>query len=115
MERSEQPNRLALDEQLAATLRALRYTDLTVKAGVVCGLQSFAFTTGLVVSLDEVGYERRYCYEDQADARLALAQWDGAGHPGGHWIKCKGVGIDLLNPAWSTAAVSTLRASDTRC
>lgn len=100
-ETSELPT---VDAEVAATLRALRYTDLAVKAGVVCGLQSFAFTTGLVVSLDPVGYERRYCYEHEADARRALAQWDGMGHPGGPWIKCKGIGIDLVNPAWSTAS-----------
>ena len=30
----------------------------------------------------------------------ALAAWDGEEHPGGPWIKCKGAGIDLLNPSF---------------
>ncbi|MCR5868148.1 hypothetical protein [Aquincola sp. J276] len=46
---SEPSRSLAVDAELAATLSALGYTDLTVTAGVVCGLQSFAFSTGLVV------------------------------------------------------------------
>ena len=33
------------------------------------------------------------------DALRALLDWDGLGHPAGPWIKCKGAGIDLLNPA----------------
>jgi hypothetical protein len=57
-------------------------------------LQRYNFTTAVVVGLSEVGYERRYCYEHGGDARAALAVWDGAGHPPGPWIKCKGVGID---------------------
>jgi len=52
----------------------------------------------VVVGLDAVGYQRRYCYEHAADARAALMAWDGNGHPSGPWIKCKGAGIDLLNP-----------------
>lgn len=107
MTTSERSELLAVDAELAVVLRTLGYSDLTVKAGVVCGVKSFAFTTGLVVSLDPFGYERRYCYEHEAEARYALAQWDGTGHPGGRWIKCKGAGIDLVNPAWSTASPST--------
>ena len=30
---------------------------------------------------------------------VALALWDGQGHPSGPWIKCKGAGVDLLNPS----------------
>ena len=77
------------------------YTDLCEREGVVCGLQMFMYTAGLMVGIDSFGYERRYCYERAADARRALAAWDGRGHPGGPWIKCKGLGVDLLNPAWS--------------
>ncbi len=69
--------------------------------GVLCALNRFNFTTGLVVGLHADHYERRYCYEHQHDAHEALQAWDGRGHPGGPWIKCKGAGIDLLNPALS--------------
>lgn len=75
------------------------YTDLRRIRGVLCGLNMLNFTTGLVVGLHTDHYERRYCYEHQQDARQALQAWDGRGHPGGPWIKCKGAGIDLLNPA----------------
>ncbi|UUZ66578.1 hypothetical protein LP417_34180 (plasmid) [Polaromonas sp. P1-6] len=49
-------------------------------------------------ALNESGYERRYCYEYEVDARAALKAWDGVEHPSGPWIKCKGAGFDLLNP-----------------
>ena len=32
-------------------------------------------------------------------ALRALRDWAGQGHPSGPWIKCKGAGVDLLNPA----------------
>jgi hypothetical protein len=66
--------------------------------GSLCALLPFAFTWGLVVGLEEHGYSRRYCFEHFEDALESLASWDGEGHPGGNWIKCKGAGIDLLNP-----------------
>lgn len=31
--------------------------------GVWCGLMRMAFTTGLFVGIDEIGYSYRYCYE----------------------------------------------------
>lgn len=77
------------------------YTDLQMKAGVLCGISLFCYTTGLVVGLAPMGYTKRYCFEHEADARSALDAWDGQGHPSGPWIKCKGAGIDLLNPNWT--------------
>lgn len=74
------------------------YTDICVLLGEVCAVKQFNFTTAVVVGLDDVGYQRRYCYEHRADAQAALAVWDGHEHPTGPWIKCKGAGIDLLNP-----------------
>lgn len=74
------------------------YTDLVEKNGSLCALHMFVYTTGLVVGLDACGYGRRYCYEHADDARAALQAWDGLNHPSGPWIKCKGAGIDLLNP-----------------
>lgn len=74
------------------------YTDLREIGGKLCGLSKFMFTTGLVVGLDQHGYELRYCYENEAEARAALQSWQGIGHPCGPWIKAKGLGTDLLNP-----------------
>ena len=68
----------------------------------LCGLKRFQFTWGLLVNLQPLGYDLRYCYENEADARAALASWDGAKHPAGPWIKCKGAGIDILNPEFAT-------------
>lgn len=64
-----------------------------------CGLLPFAYTWAIVVGLTPDFYGRRYCFEHQGDASQALAAWTGQGHPSGPWIKCKGAGIDLLNPA----------------
>lgn len=57
--------------------------------GQWAGLQKMAFTTGLMVGLDEQEYQRRYCYEHETDAFVALAIWDGTGDPQGPWIKEK--------------------------
>lgn len=65
-----------------------------------CGIQPMLYTGGLFVGLDAVGYAYRYCYETVAEAALALAIWDGEGHPPGAWIKRKGLGGDLHNPNW---------------
>lgn len=87
---------------LQTTLLSLGYTDLRTVDGKLCGLLRFLFTTGLVVNLDQDGYELRYCYEHHEDAQAALAAWDGNGHPSGPWIKLKGRVdgrlVDLLNP-----------------
>jgi hypothetical protein len=84
--------------RLAGALLRSGYTDLRALQGQVCAVKQFNFTTAVVVGLDDVGYQRRYCYEHRADAEAALATWDGLEHPSGPWIKCKGAGIDLLNP-----------------
>lgn len=83
----------------APALAADGYTDICEREGALCGIRRFNFTTAVVVGVDPVGYHRRYCYEHAHEARQALAAWDGKGHPGGPWIKCKGAGIELLNPA----------------
>jgi hypothetical protein len=63
-----------------------------------CGLLQFAFTWAIVVGITPECYGRRYCYEHESDASRALASWSGHDHPLGPWIKCKGVGVDILNP-----------------
>lgn len=74
------------------------YSHLTSLATGVCGIKRFNFTTALVVGIFSGGYERRYCYEHAAGAIEGLQGWNGVGHPSGPWIKCKGSGVDLLNP-----------------
>lgn len=92
-----------MELELIKKLEAQNYTDLKIiPTGQVCGLMKFAFTSGLMVELNRIDYERRYCYEFESDARAALRVWNGQGHPTGPWIKCKGRykgrPIDLLNP-----------------
>jgi len=84
---------------LDAWLQNQGYRQLRRIGGVVCGVRRFNFTFSLVVGLTWEGYERRYCYGHGQDALAALGAWDGEDHPCGPWIKCKGAGIDLLNPA----------------
>lgn len=76
------------------------YTEIRSLNDQLCAVKQFNYTTALVVGLDDVGYQRRYCYEHRSDAQAALLAWDGREHPPGPWIKCKGGGIDLLNPAF---------------
>lgn len=97
-------------ENLHAILASEGYTDIVDKGGSLCALGTFTFTTGLMVQLSPDGYGRRYCYEHADDARAALLAWGGMGHPSGPWIKCKGAGIDLLNPNWVQAKETRARA-----
>lgn len=96
-------SRRAADEStvepaMRAFLSEQGYSEFRWIGHQLCGLHRYNFTTGLVVGLSWEGYGRRYCFEHAHDARLALVAWDGNGHPAGPWIKCKGAGIDFLNP-----------------
>lgn len=89
-----------MDDDLRVFLADSGYIELrTLPTGQIAGLLRYAFTWAVVVGLDRYGYERRYCYEYPADALRDLREWDGTGHPSGPWVKCKGGGIDLFNPA----------------
>lgn len=91
----------ALDQALTQSLFANGYSDIRMLHSQVCALKQFNYTTAVVVDIGLSGYQRRYCFEHQEDARAALLAWDGHQHPSGPWIKCKGLGIDLLNPLWT--------------
>lgn len=73
------------------------YTHIRIIDGKICGIKKFIFTTGLVVGLDECGFNGRYCYEHRSDAVDALREWDGNGDPSGEWIKYKGKGGERSN------------------
>lgn len=97
--RTDQPVKAtAASNGLIDALSASGYTEIRVLRGQLCAVKKFNYTTAVVVGLDDVGYQRRYCYEHHADAQAALLAWDGHEHPSGPWIKCKGGGVDLLNP-----------------
>ncbi|PZQ77861.1 MAG: hypothetical protein DI563_02150 [Variovorax paradoxus] len=91
----------ALSTAGRALLEAQGYRQVVVRNCQVCAVKDFVFTTALLVGIDPIGYSLRYCYEHAGEAEAALAEWDGTGHPGGPWIKCKGAGVELLNPSLS--------------
>lgn len=93
------PRKGAVDPRLAEVVSAGGFADLCVLLDQVCAVKRFNFTFAVVVGINAGSYQRRYCFEHQADAQAALKAWDGSKHPPGPWIKCKGAGIDLLNPA----------------
>lgn len=86
-------------------LTDLGYADLRVVRGRVCGLTGFDLTTGLAVGLTLAGCQAVYLYENAAEARAALAWWDGVGHPPGPWIRMVGQAggrrVDLRNPLFA--------------
>ena len=89
-----------LHPEFLQALEAQGYEAIRIcGASGLCAVKQFNFTWGVVVGMDPVSYDRRYCYEHRDDAVEALARWDGADHLSGPWIKCKGATIDLLNPA----------------
>lgn len=95
---SRHGQKISARDRLLATLMAHGYTDIRLLDDQICAVLQFAYTTAVVVGVGDVGYHRRYCYEHRADATAALANWDGREHPPGPWIKCKGGGIELINP-----------------
>lgn len=71
--------------------------------GQLCALHRYFATVGLVVNIDYIGMERRYCYEFEHDAIDAMRVYENVSeHATGPWIKCKGAfkgdPIDLFNP-----------------
>jgi len=94
-----------ITEELQECMALNGYFDLKLVKDDVCGLHDYVTTRGIVVGLTEASYERRYCYQNRAEASRALAAWDGTtDHPPGNWIKLKGrwkgEPIDLFNPDW---------------
>lgn len=61
-------HKTAAAARLAAVLAANGYTHICVLQDQVRAVKKFSFTTAVIVGLDDVGYQRRYFYEYQADA-----------------------------------------------
>lgn len=59
--------------------------------GKVVAMMKFIFTVGIVVGMDETGYECRYCYGSAPEAYIAYATWlkTGTDEPA-NYIKRKG-------------------------
>ena len=72
----------------------------------IIALQRFLFTWGVIVDINEIGYNRRYCYssfEDAFKGYLLLLSFDEKENPpfdipDTKWIKRKGEAGELSNP-----------------
>lgn len=96
-----------LEKALVLMLRLEDIHNVRRVGNVLCGTTDYLTTRALLVglSMDGVVYERRYCYQNRAEADAALAAYtDPSTHPGGAWIKVKGrfrgLPIDAMNPRW---------------
>ena len=83
-------------------LTDMGYTDLRVVRGKLCGISRLDLTAGLMVGLDLAGCDAAYTFENECDARAALAAWDGESHPPGPWLRLTGLtrgrALDVRNP-----------------
>lgn len=90
------------DTEIIEYFKSMGYENIVKIDNKWCALNRFAFTTGLLVDLNVLGYERRYCFNTWAEALESLLIWDGKEHPSGNWIKCKGTfrgeTVDIINP-----------------
>lgn len=43
--------------------------------GKIVGAQKFLHTVGILVGIDETGYEHRYCYGSSPEAYIAFSDW----------------------------------------
>ncbi len=77
-----------------------QYTHMKHISGKgMCGIQRLLFTTGLVVGIDNIGYEGRYCYNTHNEAVKALDSFtEDDIYPEGDWIKYKGRTGEFNNP-----------------
>lgn len=97
--RTEAENRKE-DEKLIQFLKSEGYYEIrNIDGQGLCGLRKFAFTTGLIIGIEQLTYLGRYCFPSERDALNALNDWNGMGDPSGNWIKYKGFGGDRENQA----------------
>lgn len=82
---------------------ALGYDSPKEINGVWCGIARFAYMTGLVVGINRLSYQYRYCYHKYIEACSSLNHYEDTNeHPIGNWIKRKGLESDLSNPNYIT-------------
>ena len=87
-------------EDYAAIVAGLEafYPKFFILNNKLCAVSDFAFTSGLIYNIDFHSYQQRYCFPNKRSLSKELEVWDGKGHPGGNWIKCKGLYGDFSNP-----------------
>lgn len=57
------------------------YSALRVFNEKICGLHRFAYTVAVVVGLDRIGYEKRFCFDNLSYALSFYQGWDGLTEP----------------------------------
>jgi hypothetical protein len=100
-----------MKDDLLESLKLEGYTDLQERDGILMGIYRFMFTWGLMVGLNEDGYDRRYCYKTKVEVLKALEEWCPLQepHPSGNWIKCKGYNCgDFMNPNYIPPTIEEL-------
>jgi hypothetical protein len=50
-----------------------------------CGVHRLMYHWTLHIDIGDFGYEDRYCYNTEAQAYLAMMEWNGEGDPGHGW------------------------------
>lgn len=94
------------DDEMIAFMKANGYRSIRKIGGLWCGTQDYVTTRSISIGVTvECPYERRYCYQNRAEADQAFAEYaDTDTHPSGDWIKLKGIFrgeyVDGLNPNW---------------
>lgn len=93
-------NELNMSKELKEFLEDQSYFNIKeIPNKGICALYRFAFTTGLVYDINEIGYKGRYCYSNKSDAVKAIEEWNGESDPQDeNWIKHKGESGEYKNP-----------------
>lgn len=85
-----EPLEIQLTLKLEMFLKANGYTHLKETPHGIIGILPFMFTHGLVVGMDEIGYECRYCYHTLLECLGAYKDWEAKnweGEPKGYITK----------------------------
>ena len=70
-----------MNEDFKQRMEEQGYTELREVDGKVCGLFRFIFTWGVIINMDDIGYERRFCFDNYSFASKFLEEWDGVTEP----------------------------------
>jgi len=73
-------------EQVIGKDNADEYTDLrALPDGRIIGVHRLLYHWTLLIDMDAVGYEDRYCFATYDMAKRAFDSWNGEGDPGTEW------------------------------
>jgi hypothetical protein len=92
---------------LQMRLILMGYSNVRSVDGEWIGTLDYLTTRAILFGLGEIGPRLRYCYQDREEADREISKVTNLDqHPGGNWIKAKGVYrnrkvADDLNPNWS--------------